>query len=250
MPGAGSSPPFGPLTKPAGFSIAYLTWPWTTLRMVDSLKPSRRGPEKASSRLGPIFPCVPASASVWQLPHFSWKSCLPWAVSALPLEIPPVPQPAASSAAAARPDAAASARTKPESRKAPICSSASVASRVDGEDAVEPGDLEDLRDVAVAAHERQLAVGRPQPLDPPDQHAERRRVDERGVREVDDHLLPALPDHFEQLCLELGCRVEVDLAGQRDDVPVALELFSVDVEIHSRPPNFRVSARYLRAARV
>ena len=107
-----------------------------------------------------------------------------------------------------------------------------VARRVDGEHPVETGDLEDLRDVAVAAHERQLAVARPQPLDPADEYAERRRVDEGRVGEVDDHLLRALADHVEQLLLELGRRVEVDLARQRDDVCVALDLLRLDVEVH------------------
>ena len=36
--------------------------------------------------------------------------------------------------------------------------------------------------------------------------------------EVDDDFLAALPDHLEQLLLELRRRVEVDLAGERDDV--------------------------------
>src|SRR5438093_10113192 len=40
-----------------------------------------------------------------------------------------------------------------------------LARRVDGEDAVEAGDLEDLGDVPVAAHERQLSVVCPQAFD-------------------------------------------------------------------------------------
>ena len=64
MPGAGCSSPFGPLMNPGGCSTAKRIWPWTTLRIVDSLNPCARGPEKASSRSGPIFPWVPASASV------------------------------------------------------------------------------------------------------------------------------------------------------------------------------------------
>src|SRR6202008_4136954 len=78
-----------------------------------------------------------------------------------------------------------------------------LARRVDREDAVEAGDLEDLRDVAVAADERKLPLVRSQPLDPADQDAERRRVDEGRVREVDDYVLRAVPDHVQELLLEL-----------------------------------------------
>src|SRR5262249_34940584 len=93
-----------------------------------------------------------------------------------------------------------------------------LAAAVDREDAVEARDLEDLRDVPVAAHERQLAVVRPEPLDAADEDAEGGRIDERGVAEVDDHVHGALCDHLEELLLELRRRVEVDLPCQRDDV--------------------------------
>src|SRR6185437_2390314 len=93
-----------------------------------------------------------------------------------------------------------------------------VAGRVDREDAVETGDLEDLRDVPVAADKRELAVVRAEPLHAADEDAERRGVDERRVAEVDDDLLAALADHLEQLLLELRRRVEIDLAGERDHV--------------------------------
>src|SRR5256886_6589041 len=97
---------------------------------------------------------------------------------------------------------------------------------------------EDFRDVAVDADERQLPVVRAQPLDASDEYAERRRVDERRTAEVDDDLFAALADHFEQLLLELGRRVQVDLAGERDDIRLAAELLGLDVEVHARnPPN-------------
>src|SRR5262249_31104795 len=99
-----------------------------------------------------------------------------------------------------------------------------LARGVDREHLVEAGDLEDLRDVAVAADQRELAVVRPQPLDAADEHAERRRVDERRAAEVDDDVLAALTDHLDQLLLELGRRVEVDLARERDDITVAAQL--------------------------
>src|SRR3954453_6889259 len=105
-----------------------------------------------------------------------------------------------------------------------------VAGRVNGEHTVESGDLEDLRDVAVAADERELAVVRAEALDPADEHAERRRVDEGRVAEVDDDLLAALPDHLEQLLLELRRGVEVDFAREGDDVRIVAQLLGLDVE--------------------
>src|SRR5262249_32711049 len=85
--------------------------------------------------------------------------------------------------------------------------------------------------------ERELTVVRAQPLHPADENAERRRVDERRVREVDDHLLPTLADDLEQLLLELGRGVEVDLARERDHVYVVRELLRLDVEVQIRPPS-------------
>src|SRR5262249_44697477 len=81
-----------------------------------------------------------------------------------------------------------------------------------------------------------LAVVRPEPLDTAHEDAERGRVDERGVAEVDDHVRCALCDHLEELLLELRRRVEVDLSGQRDDVHAVCELFGLDVEVHCLPP--------------
>src|SRR6266542_956936 len=105
-----------------------------------------------------------------------------------------------------------------------------LAGGIDGEDSVETRDLEDLRDVAVAADERKLSVVRAEALHAADEDSERRRVD--------DHVLAALPDHFEQLLLELGGGVEIDLAGERDDVGVLTHLFRLDVEIHRMSPRF------------
>src|SRR2546423_2601561 len=110
-----------------------------------------------------------------------------------------------------------------------------VAGWIDREDAGEARDLVDLGDVPVAADERELSVVRAQPLDSPDQHAEGRRVHERRVAEIDDDLLAALPDHLEQLLLELGRRIQVDLAGERDHVGIVSQLLCLDVEVH-RPP--------------
>ena len=49
----------------------------------------------------------------------------------------------------------------------------------------------------------------------------------------------ALADHLEQLLLELGRGVEVDLACERDDVDVVGQLFGLDVEVHLVGPSRR-----------
>src|SRR5665647_2254832 len=104
-----------------------------------------------------------------------------------------------------------------------------VACREDREHSIEAGDLEDLRDVAVAADERELAVARAEPLHAAHEHAERRRIDERRVAEVDDDLLGALADHLEKLLLELRSGVEIDLARERDDAYVISLAGEVDL---------------------
>src|SRR6266540_3771631 len=150
--------------------------------------------------------------------------------------MPPVPQAASATARAAPPRAASSGRKLRRRLVGRLeLGDGLVAGGIDGEDAVEAGDLEDLGDVAVAADERQLTVVRAQPLDTADEHTESRRVDERRVAEVDDDLLAALADHLEQLLLELRRRVEIDLAGERDHIRVVSQLLCLDVEVHSHP---------------
>ena len=135
---------------------------------------------------------------------------------------PPVPQPAARRRPAQGEGAAGCAQVRTGGGAG--LGECLVAGRIDREDAVEPGDLEDLRDVPVAADEREPAFLGAEPLDAADEHAERCRVDERRVGEVDDDLLAALRDHVEELLLELGRRVEVDLARQRDHVGGVVDL--------------------------
>src|SRR5579884_154430 len=189
----------------------------------------------ASSRFGPTAPVVFASASVWQAPHVLRKSSFPWAGSP-DVTRPTAPQPLARSATRTAARLRKPARSVLGGRLRGVqLRDRLVARAVDREHAVEPRDLEDLRDVAVAADERELAVVRAQPLDAADEHAERRRVDERRVGEVDDDLPAALADHLEQLLLELGRRVEVDLAGERDHVGVVGQLLGLDVEVHVSP---------------
>src|SRR6201999_3623943 len=85
---------------------------------------------------------------------------------------------------------------------------------VNREDAGEPGDLEDLGDLLIRADERERAAGRPQTLDSADESAERGRVDEGRLRQVDDKMLLAVLDHLHKPLLELGRGVEIHLAAQ------------------------------------
>src|SRR2546421_4783667 len=210
-----------------------------------SAKPCVRSAANASSRFGPTVPCAFASASVWKPAQVEENSFLPLCTSRA-CALPPVPQPAAESATArGRRRRAAARRTLGRGGPARRHGRDRLAAcRVDREDAVESGDLEDLGDVAVAADERELAVVRAQSLDAADEHAERRRVDEGRVREVDYDVLPALADHLEELLLELRRRVEVHLACERDHERVVSELLGPDVEVHRCTPGL-VDARPL-----
>src|SRR5438874_421406 len=150
--------------------------------------------------------------------------------------MPPVPQAASATATRTPPTAATSGRTLSRGLLGRLeLGDGLVAGRIDREDTVEAGDLEDLGDVAIAADQRELSVVRAESLYASDQHAEGGRVDERRLAEVDDHLLAALSDHLEQLLLELGGRVQVDLAGERDHVGIVSQLLCLDVEVHLPP---------------
>ena len=50
---------------------------WTIPSIVSRLMPDASAARKASSRLGPVCPCVPARASAWQDPHFCVNIALP-----------------------------------------------------------------------------------------------------------------------------------------------------------------------------
>src|SRR5919201_3437199 len=158
------------------------------------------------------------------------NSCLPWSLSPLRTS-PPVPQPASRRTAPSNEATRRNLRRRLVSRRVEL-GHGLLARRIDREDAVEARDLEDLDDVAVAANERELSVVRAQALDAADEDAESGGVDEGRVGEIDDDLLPALTDHLEQLLLELGRRVEVDLPRERDDVGVVSQLLCLDVEVH------------------
>src|SRR5207248_8498316 len=147
---------------------------------------------------------------------------------------PPVPQPARSSAAPIRTTERRNELRRRVAARRSQLRDRFVARRIDREDPIETRDLEDLRDVPVAADERELAVVRAEPLDAAHEDAERRRIDEGRVAEVDDDLLAALADHLEQLLLELRRRVQIDLTRERDDVGGSAELLGLDVEVHAR----------------
>src|SRR5688572_4797130 len=106
---------------------------------------------------------------------------------------------------------------------------------MDREDPVESGNLEDLRDVLVRAHERQRAPRRTQALHASHQDAERRRVDEGGLGEVDDDLLLAALDQLDHALLELRRGVEIDLAPELDHVGGVVDRLVFDVEVHASP---------------
>src|SRR6266545_4743704 len=138
--------------------------------MVLSLNPCAREGPKAASRSGPTFPVVPASASVWHEPHLLTKSSFPPPTLEF-RSTPPVPHPAVTRTAP-RIAAAAAAEAglgRGFFRVKPL--EGLGAGRVDREHAVEAGDLEDLRNVAIAADDREPAALLAQPLDPADQHA-------------------------------------------------------------------------------
>src|SRR3954452_1441556 len=98
-----------------------------------------------------------------------------------------------------------------------------VAVGEDREDLVQARDLERLGDVLIDVDDDERAVARPQALDGADEHAERRGVQERRVREVDDDPRLAPFDRVGELLLELGRGEEIDLPTHGDDVAIRVE---------------------------
>src|SRR5436190_3430580 len=144
--------------------VGYRIWSRTTFSIALSLNFSSFGRMNASSRSGPTVPREPASFSVWQLPQraSATKSFLPREASP-PVAGPPVPQPAATARVRTARRAPRSARNLGLGGGAGLGQSL-VAGGVDHEDTIEPGDLEDLRDVPVAADERELSLLGAEPL--------------------------------------------------------------------------------------
>src|SRR6478736_1840240 len=144
-----------------GSLSGYAICPRTRSRIVWTVPAERKifdlSAANASSRFGPIVPVVPASASVWHEPHFAWKSFLP-ATGSPEVTRPTAPQPALT--AATRPASPTRAALRRGRELLVDGSDRFLTAGVDREDAVEPGDLEDLRDVPVAADEGQPPVVR------------------------------------------------------------------------------------------
>src|SRR5579862_7430393 len=84
------------------------------------------------------------------------------------------------------------------------------------EHAVEAGDLEDSENVAIGGDERKLdRLGRERLLRL-DEDSERGRVDEGAFGEIDDYRAGAAAGSSHERRLELRCRVEIKLTGNRD----------------------------------
>src|SRR4051794_19594358 len=94
----------------------------------------------------------------------------------------------------------------------------------DREDLIEPGDLERLGDVRVAVDDRHDAVLGPQALERTDEHAEGGRVQERRLGEIDDDPGPAGVDRADDRALELRGGEQVDLAADRHDVALGVDV--------------------------
>src|SRR3954464_14105786 len=94
----------------------------------------------------------------------------------------------------------------------------------DREDLVEPGYLERLGDVRIAVDDRHHAVLGPQSLERTDQHAQRGGVEERRLGEVDDEPGPAGLDRTDDGALELRGREQVDLASDRHDMALGVDV--------------------------
>src|SRR5207248_8246941 len=104
------------------------------------------------------------------LSGFFVKRSLPWVTSPLPATLP-LPQPASASAAPS-PSVAAISRTVLRGAVLADLRDRVLARRVDREDAIEAGDLEDLRDVPVVADQGGLPGVRTEPLHAADEDAE------------------------------------------------------------------------------
>src|SRR3954454_615037 len=99
-----------------------------------------------------------------------------------------------------------------------------VAAVVDDlEHEIQPRDLERVGEAGIDVDDHELAAARPHALLGADQRAQAGRVHEVRVRQIDDHARAALVDGVRERGLEVGCRVEVDLAGDGDDVAPCVE---------------------------
>src|SRR2546423_1308758 len=82
---------------------------------------------------------------------------------------------------------------------------------MDAEDLRQASDLQDLEDPALGAHQPEIPIVAPDPLEAAHQHAETRRVEEFDTFEVDDDPALTRVDQLDELFPQLGRRVDVDL---------------------------------------
>ena len=94
----------------------------------------------------------------------------------------------------------------------------------DAENLYQSRDIEDLFDLRIRADEVNRAAVLAHALEAADQHAEPGRVDIPHLFQVDDQIVDAAVDQFADRILDLGRRVDVDLAGELDDVTIAAAL--------------------------
>src|SRR5438105_7617993 len=104
---------------------------------------------------------------------------------------------------------------------------------VNREDLRQAGDLEDLEDPTLSAHEREVAVVASHPLQPSDQHAETGRVEEVDAFEIDEDPVMALAHELDEPLAEPRRRVDVDLAADGENRP-PVPLGHLEAEVHRR----------------
>ena len=79
-----------------------------------------------------------------------------------------------------------------------------------------------ILDALLGADEAQRALVGTDALEPADEHAEARRVEELDALHVDDQVVLAAAHEVDELLAELRRRVDVDLAPHHDDGAVTL----------------------------
>src|SRR5271165_2382791 len=88
--------------------------------------------------------------------------------------------------------------------------------RVDREDLRQTRDLEHLEDPRFGDDEAEVAASLAAALEHPDEDAQRRRVEEAYVQEVDDDRRASRGHQRLEVLAQSGCRRHIDLAGHRD----------------------------------
>jgi hypothetical protein len=92
---------------------------------------------------------------------------------------------------------------------------------VDPEDLVQAGHCEDLEGRSLRAHQREVAIVFLEATERADQHPEPARIHESHLLEVHDQRADATIDERGDAVTQSGGRVQVDLADDVEDRPVA-----------------------------